>query len=127
MHLCFLFSFEAVPSEVDCETSQENVMEAVRKMIHIIEKERAREGIVSTVETGKSILAIIGDDHSLFPELMSFSLYLLSNVIQVFWLQVAPWPLSPSLLVLPVFTQLTPGLRRVLPQSPCLHWVTPVP
>lgn len=39
-------------------------MEAVGKMIHIIEEERGREGIVSTVEAGKSILAIIGADHT---------------------------------------------------------------
>lgn len=58
---------------MDCEKSQEKVMEAVGKMIHIIEEERGREGIVSTVEMGKSILAIIGADHSLFPELNCLS------------------------------------------------------
>lgn len=123
----FFFSFEAVPSEVDCEKSQEKVMEAVGKMIHIIETKTSPDWIVSAVEMGKSILAIIGADHSLFPELNSFSIYLLSNVTHAFWLQGAPWPPPPDLLVLPVPTQLTPGLCRVLPQSPCLHWVTPVP
>lgn len=52
---------------MDCEKSQKKVMEAVGKMIHIIEEERSREGMVSTVETGKNILAIIGADHPLFP------------------------------------------------------------
>lgn len=46
---------------MDCEKSQVKVMEAVGKMIHIIEEEKGREG---TVEAGKSILAIIGADHT---------------------------------------------------------------
>lgn len=56
-------SFEAVPSEVDCEMSQIKVIEAVGKMIRVIEKERSLERIVSTVETANRILAIIGADH----------------------------------------------------------------
>lgn len=56
-------SFEAVPSEVDCEMSQIKVIEAVGKMIRVIEKGRSLERIVSTVETANSILAIIGADH----------------------------------------------------------------
>lgn len=62
-----MFPFKAVPSEVDCEMSQKKIIEAVGKMIHVIEKEKSLEGIVPTVETGKSILAIIGADHWEFP------------------------------------------------------------
>lgn len=65
-------SFEAVPSEVDCGKSQEKVMEAVGKMIHVMEEETG-PGIVSTVETGKSVLAIIGADQPPSPELNSLS------------------------------------------------------
>lgn len=51
--------FEAVPSELVCGTCQEKVIEAVGKMIHVMEEENG-PGILSAVETGKSILAIIG-------------------------------------------------------------------
>lgn len=53
------FFFEAVPSELVCGTCQEKVIEAVGKMIRVMEEEKG-PGILSAVETGKSILAIIG-------------------------------------------------------------------
>lgn len=47
-------------------------METVGKMIHVMEEERG-PGLVSTVETGKSVLAIIGADQTPSPELKCYS------------------------------------------------------
>ncbi|XP_030255555.1 polycystin-1 [Sparus aurata] len=49
----------AVPSELVCENCQEKVLEAVGKMIHLME-EQMSPGVVSAVETGRNILNIIG-------------------------------------------------------------------
>ncbi|XP_051273916.1 polycystin-1 isoform X2 [Dicentrarchus labrax] len=49
----------AVPSELVCENCQEKVLEAVRKMIHVMEEQMSSGGL-STVETGRNILNIIG-------------------------------------------------------------------
>ncbi|KAI9529372.1 hypothetical protein NQZ68_011077 [Dissostichus eleginoides] len=49
----------AVPSELVCEKCQEKVLEAVGKMIHVME-EQMSPGVLSAVETGRNILNIIG-------------------------------------------------------------------
>uniref|UniRef100_A0A671Y792 Polycystic kidney disease 1b n=1 Tax=Sparus aurata TaxID=8175 RepID=A0A671Y792_SPAAU len=53
----------AVPSELVCENCQEKVLEAVGKMIHLME-EQMSPGVVSAVETGRNILNIIGAAYS---------------------------------------------------------------
>ena len=50
---------KAVPSEFVCERCQEKVLEAVGKMIHVME-EQMGPGVLSAVETGRKILKIIG-------------------------------------------------------------------
>lgn len=56
----FIFCFpEAVPSELVCENCQEKVLEAVGKMIHVME-EQMSPGVQAAVETGRNILNIIG-------------------------------------------------------------------
>ncbi|KAI4797837.1 hypothetical protein KUCAC02_024818 [Chaenocephalus aceratus] len=47
----------AVPSELVCEKCQEKVLEAVGKMIHVME-EQMSPGVLSAVETGRNILNI---------------------------------------------------------------------
>ncbi|KAF1374215.1 hypothetical protein PFLUV_G00247310 [Perca fluviatilis] len=49
----------AVPRELVCEKCQEKVLEAVGKMIHVMEEQMSL-GVLSAVETGKNILNIIG-------------------------------------------------------------------
>ena len=56
VYFCFL---KAVPSELVCEKCQEKVLEAVGKMIHVME-EQMSPGVLSAVETGRNILNIIG-------------------------------------------------------------------
>ena len=58
---------EAVPGELVCENCQENVLETVGKMIHVMEEQR-RPGGLSSVETGRNILLIIGAVHLLHYE-----------------------------------------------------------
>ncbi|KAK9530722.1 hypothetical protein VZT92_012210 [Zoarces viviparus] len=49
----------AVPSELVCEKCQQKVLEAVGKMIHVME-EQMSPGVWSALETGRNILNIIG-------------------------------------------------------------------
>ncbi|XP_032358090.1 polycystin-1 [Etheostoma spectabile] len=49
----------AVPSELVCEKCQQKVLEAVGKMIHVMEEQMSL-GVLSAVETGKNILNILG-------------------------------------------------------------------
>ncbi|XP_034415177.1 polycystin-1 [Cyclopterus lumpus] len=49
----------AVPSELVCEKCQQKVLEAVGKMIHVME-EQMSPGVLSALETGRDILNIIG-------------------------------------------------------------------
>ncbi|XP_068439233.1 polycystin-1 [Clinocottus analis] len=49
----------AVPSELVCEKCQQKVLEAVGKMIHVME-EQMHPGVLSALETGRDILNIIG-------------------------------------------------------------------
>uniref|UniRef100_UPI003AAB6BD9 polycystin-1 n=1 Tax=Centroberyx gerrardi TaxID=166262 RepID=UPI003AAB6BD9 len=49
----------AVASELVCDGCQEKVLEAVRKMIHVME-EQTNVGVSSVVDTGKNILNVIG-------------------------------------------------------------------
>lgn len=65
-YLNFCFP-EAVPGELVCENCQENVLETVGKMIHVMEEQR-RPGVLLAVETGRNILLIIGAVHLLHYE-----------------------------------------------------------
>ncbi|XP_039991901.1 polycystin-1 [Xiphias gladius] len=49
----------AVPSELVCIGCQEKVLEAVGKMIHVME-EQMSPGVLSALETGRNILNVIG-------------------------------------------------------------------
>ncbi|XP_071319469.1 polycystin-1 [Trachinotus anak] len=49
----------AVPSELVCKDCQEKVLEAVGKMIHVMEKQMS-PGVLSVLETGRNILNVIG-------------------------------------------------------------------
>ncbi|KAG7226594.1 hypothetical protein INR49_003751, partial [Caranx melampygus] len=49
----------AVPSELVCTDCQEKVLEAVGRMIRVMEKQM-RPGVLSTLETGQNILKVIG-------------------------------------------------------------------
>ncbi|XP_008289301.1 polycystin-1 [Stegastes partitus] len=49
----------AVPSELICESCQEKVLEAVGKMIHVIE-EQMSPAVLPAVDTGRNILNVIG-------------------------------------------------------------------
>ncbi|XP_037611724.1 polycystin-1 [Sebastes umbrosus] len=62
----------AVPSELVCEKCQEEVLEAVGKMIHVLE-EQMSPGVLSAVETGRNILNIIGSTLAAVPESVSAS------------------------------------------------------
>ncbi|XP_041671972.1 polycystin-1 [Cheilinus undulatus] len=50
----------AVPGEMICRNCQEKVLKAVQKMIHVIQ-EHMNPGVLSAVEMGRNILAIIGN------------------------------------------------------------------
>uniref|UniRef100_UPI0037E95008 polycystin-1 n=1 Tax=Semicossyphus pulcher TaxID=241346 RepID=UPI0037E95008 len=50
----------AVPGEIVCRNCQEKVLEAVQKMIHVLE-EQINPGLLSAAETGRNILNIIGN------------------------------------------------------------------
>ncbi|XP_070847293.1 polycystin-1 [Chaetodon trifascialis] len=54
-----LLQSTAVPNELVCENCQKKVLEAVGKMIHVMEEEMS-SGVLSAVETGRNILNIIG-------------------------------------------------------------------
>lgn len=56
LYFCFP---QAVPGELVCEICQEKVLEAVRKMIHVMD-EQMSPGVLSAFETGRNILNIIG-------------------------------------------------------------------
>ncbi|XP_022598094.1 polycystin-1-like [Seriola dumerili] len=49
----------AVPRELVCKGCQEKVLEAVGRMIHVMETEM-RPGVLSALETGRNILNVIG-------------------------------------------------------------------
>ncbi|KAL6094663.1 uncharacterized protein ACO6RY_16023 [Pungitius sinensis] len=49
----------AVPSELICEKSQRKVLEAVGKMIHVMEEQKS-PGVFSALEAGRNILSVIG-------------------------------------------------------------------
>ncbi|KAE8284545.1 Polycystin-1 [Larimichthys crocea] len=62
----------AVPSELVCENCQEKVLEAVGKMIHVME-EQMSPGVQAAVETGRNILNIIGSTLAAVSESVSAS------------------------------------------------------
>lgn len=64
--LNFLCFPKAVPSELVCESCQKKVLEAVGKMIRVLE-EQMNPGVLSAVETGRNILNIIGAGQPPFP------------------------------------------------------------
>lgn len=53
------FLFQAVPSELVCEGCRVRVLDAVGKMIRVIE-EQMSPGVLSALETGRNILDVIG-------------------------------------------------------------------
>ncbi|XP_057681520.1 polycystin-1 [Corythoichthys intestinalis] len=50
----------AVPVELTCVGCQEKVLEAVGKMIHVIEEHKGSDGARSVFDLGKNILSIVG-------------------------------------------------------------------
>ncbi|TKS90159.1 Polycystin-1 [Collichthys lucidus] len=62
----------AVPSELVCENCQQRVLEAVGKMIHVME-EQMSPGVQAAVETGRNILNIIGSTLAAVSESVSAS------------------------------------------------------
>lgn len=62
---CFLS--EAVPAESACGNCQKQVLEAVGKMVHVMEHQTV-PGVVSAIGTGRNILNIIGSAHPLICE-----------------------------------------------------------
>ncbi|XP_027144915.1 polycystin-1 [Larimichthys crocea] len=62
----------AVPSELVSENCQEKVLEAVGKMIHVME-EQMSPGVQAAVETGRNILNIIGSTLAAVSESVSAS------------------------------------------------------
>ncbi|XP_056152724.1 polycystin-1 [Lampris incognitus] len=62
----------AVPDEVVCEGCQERVVEAVGKMIHVME-EQTSAGIVPAADTGRNILNVIGGTLAAVSETVSTS------------------------------------------------------
>ncbi|XP_049915502.1 polycystin-1 isoform X2 [Epinephelus moara] len=71
----------AVPSELLCEKCQEKVLEAVGKMIHVME-EQMSPGVLSVVETGQNILNIIGSTLAAVSESASSSHPVYSSTLQ---------------------------------------------
>lgn len=50
---------QAVPAELLCESCQRKVLEAVGKMIHVLE-EQMSPGVSSAVEAARNLFSIIG-------------------------------------------------------------------
>ncbi|XP_051926382.1 polycystin-1 isoform X2 [Hippocampus zosterae] len=50
----------AVPAELICMDCQEKVLEAIGKMIHVMQEHKSPAGGVSVFDTGKNILRIVG-------------------------------------------------------------------
>lgn len=121
---------EAVPSELVCGNCQKRVLEAVGKMIHVME-EQLGPGVLSAAETGMNILNIIGAVPPPCPARNSPALSVNRtervNVLCSVCFQATPWLLCLSRPVLPALTQPSRALCSQLPQSPCQHWVTQGP
>ncbi|KAM7382093.1 hypothetical protein PAMA_012795 [Pampus argenteus] len=62
----------AVPSELACDSCQEKVLEAVAKMIHVMEEQMSL-GVLSAFDTGRNILNIIGSTLAAVSESVSVS------------------------------------------------------
>ncbi|KAM9837407.1 polycystin-1 [Aulostomus maculatus] len=67
-----LLQSTAVPGELVCDGCREKVLEAVGKMIHVME-EQMIPGVLTTLDTGRNILTVIGSSLAAVSESVSSS------------------------------------------------------